>query len=168
MQAPEFDVFGSKYKIGRMNAMQQFHVARRLHGVCAALGEAFNIVQQMGGAETLALAVVEKKPTSDVLRVLAPVLKSLGDMKDTDVDYVFENCLLVVERQQSGGAWAPIWVRGGGLMFQDIEMPHMIVLTWHVLRSNLAGFFFELLSGLTAPGMESSITSASSAEKTTG
>lgn len=161
MQAPEYEVFGSKYKIGRMNAMQQFHVARRLHGVCASLGEAFNVVQRMGGAAALATAVLEKKPTSDVLLVIAPVLKSLGDMKDSDVEYVFENCLGVVERQQVGGAWAPVWARGGGLMFQDIEMPHMLVLTWHVLRSNLANFFFELLSGLTVPEMESPTVSSS-------
>lgn len=164
----EVPVFGHQYKIGRMNAIQQFHVMRRLGGVAGSLGEAFSQVQRLGGAASVEKMVSSRDAakSGDVLRVIEPVLLALGAMRDEDVNYVLHNCLSVVERQQSGGGgWARVMPQPGVIMFMDIEMPQMLAITWHVLRSNLANFFFDLLSGLTAlettePGSSSSAGSA--------
>lgn len=165
---PEVSVFGQKYKIGRMTAMQQFHVMRRLNIVCSAAGECFQRVQEMGGAGSIEDMVREKRPTTQILSVIQPLLAAVGVMTDADVEYVFSNCLGVVERRVDGDrGWAPVWPRGGGLMYTDIEMPHMIVLTWHVLRENVADFFFVLLSGLT-PQKGPDGESTSSRGSTTG
>lgn len=161
------DIFGNSYKIGRMNALDQFHVMRRLHSLAAAAGRSFDEIQRAGGASALEDAVKERKPSGKILDILAPILRAVGEMRQEDVDYVFEKCLSVVERQTPGGAaWAPVWGRGG-MMFNDIGMPGMIVLVWHVLVENLGDFFSDLLSGLTALGMMEP-GSNSSAEKTTG
>lgn len=164
----EVSVFGHQYQIGRMNAIQQFHVMRRLHGVCGSLGEAFRQVQRLGGATAVEKMVANRDADKslDVLRVVEPVLRALGGMSDEDVNYVLHNCLSVVERQQAQtSGWARVMPQPGVLMFMDIEMPQMLALTWHVLRINLANFFFDLLSGLTAlettePGSSSSAGSA--------
>lgn len=148
--------------------MDQFHVMRRLHGLAAAAGASFELIQKNGGAAALEEAVRERKPSGQILEILAPVLKAVGEMREEDVNYVFDKCLAVVERQIDGDrGWGTVGVRGGGLMFSDIGMPGMLLLTWFTLVENLGDFFSDLLSGLTALGtMEPG--SNSSAETTTG
>lgn len=167
MQAPDGrEVFGNRYKIGRMNALDQFHVMRRLHGLAAAAGRSFEEIQKFGGAEALEAAVKEQKPTGRILDILAPVLRAVGEMREEDVNYVFDKCLSAVERQVQGGAWSPVYGRGG-LMYSDIGMPAMLVLVWYALEGNLGNFFSDLLFGLTGLATTES-GSTSSAGKTTG
>ena len=153
MQLDTIQVFGQSYKIGRMNAITQFHVMRRLHALAASAGETLAAVQKMGGAAELERAIREKRPGENIMEVIEPVMRALGHMTDEEVNYVLHNCLVVVERQVTGGnGWAPVMPQPGSLMFSDIGMPHMIVLVWHVLRVNLANFFSDLLSALSAQG----------------
>lgn len=150
---PDITVFGHKYRAGKMGAIPQFHVMRRLHGVAASAGETLDAIQRMGGAANLEEAIREKRPTENVMKVIAPILRALGEMRDEDVDYVLNNCLAVVQRAETNDrGWSPVMPQPGVLMFQDIQMPCMLVLTWHVLRSNLGNFFSDLLAGLSDPG----------------
>jgi hypothetical protein len=153
-QSEERDVYGHKYRIGSLSAMQQFHVMRRLYAVSAAMMEGFNRLQEKGGAAALESHLAGEVDAKDVniLEVIQPLLRAVGQMRDEDAEYVFGTCLAVVERQMPGATgWARIQTSPGQLMFDDIQMPQMMALTWHVLRVNVSGFFFDLLSGLAAP-----------------
>lgn len=155
-------IYGHAYKFGRLNAMQQFHVMRRLYAVSAALGEGFDTLRKQGGAETL----LQKEKETNILEIITPLIRAIGQMSDQDAEYIISTCLGVVERQGAGG-WSRVQVAPGQLMFQDIDMPCMMALTWRVLETNLSGFFFDLLSGFPA-AMGVEMGSSLSPEKTTG
>jgi hypothetical protein len=115
------EVGGQKYRIGRIDARKQFHVARRLAPLLAGMG-----------------SVPDK--SAGFAAFLGPLTDALSGMSDQDVDYVLDVCLGVCQRMQPNGHPAPVMVRGG-LMFEDIDMGQMIQLAVKVIQENLGGFF---------------------------
>jgi hypothetical protein len=135
------------YQFGKLDAFQQFHVARRLGAVTSGLGEGIVQLQAGGGAAKLA-------DSGGIMRVVQPLLEAIGRMQDSDANYVMHTCLSVVKRKQGATSWASVQTAPGYLMFPDIEMTCMIALVYRVLEFNLGGFFSELLSALPASGTE--------------
>jgi hypothetical protein len=115
------EVGGQKYRIGRIDARKQFHVARRLAPLLAGMS-----------------GVPDK--SAGFAAFLGPLTDALSGMSDEDVDYVLDVCLGVCQRIQPNGHPAPVMVRGG-LMFEDIDMGQMIQLAVKVIQENLGGFF---------------------------
>jgi hypothetical protein len=132
MSSLEFTHAGQNYKAGKLDAMRQFHVMRRLAP----------LLPELAGAGL--------KPGGDPLAILEPLARIVSTMQDADVEYVLNSCMAVVERQQSGGAWAKIQAAPGALMFPDIDMAAMLAIAWQVLQHNLSGFFAGLPQG--SPG----------------
>lgn len=116
------EVGGQKYRIGRIDARKQFHVARRLAPLLAGMS---GLTDKNAGFAAL----------------IAPLTDALSGMSDEDVDYVLDVCLGVCQRIQSNGQGAPVTARGGSLMFEDIDMGQMIQLAVKVIQENLGGFF---------------------------
>jgi hypothetical protein len=175
MPAPDtpVSVFGHDYKIGRMSAMRQFHVTRRLTAVLAGVGESFGEIQRQGGSSAFAQAAAsmrsgaEPEQRTEVVRVVRPILEAIARMPDADAEFVVNACLEVVERDVGGGkGWARVMPQPGVLMFADVEMPAMLAITFHVLRANLADFFFDLLSELSPQGETGSVSTSSEARMT--
>lgn len=127
-----FERNGKKYRVGRLPAMKQFHILRRLVGV-------------MGGLTGLASAQGAGK--LDPFAALEPLAEGLASMPDEDAEYVINGCLAVVELEQSAGGWSKV-VQKGVLMFEDLDMPTMLFLAWKVLQHNLSDFFGDLPQGL--------------------
>jgi hypothetical protein len=117
------EVGGQTYRIGRIDARKQFHVARRLAPLLAGLGEASF-----------------KDDGDGMAKFLGPLTEALSHMSDEDVDYVLDVCLSVCQRVQANGQGAPIMSRGG-MMFNDIDMGQMVQLTVKVIQENMSGFF---------------------------
>lgn len=123
----DFEVAKYRYKSTRMNAMTQFHVARRLSPVFAALGEAY------------------KKNPDDFMSALPALMGVVSSMPDADVDYVLKNCLRLCQRFQGEALpWANVLASNGELMFQDLGMTEMLQITWNVIADNFASFFSAL------------------------
>lgn len=116
------EVGGQQYRIGRLDAKKQFHVARRLAPLLAGLGGAL------------------QGESKGFTQLVTPIAEALSKMSDEDTDYVIDTCLAVVQRQ-SNNQWASVMVRNGGLMFQDIDMAQMLQLTVAVVQGNLGNFF---------------------------
>lgn len=121
------EVGGFSYRIGRIDARKQFHVSRRLMPLLAGLGGAAALKSQAGA--------------DGFKKFLVPISEVLSKMSDEDVDYVLDACLSVCQRLQPNGQGAPVMARGGGMMFNDIDMGQMVQLSVHVIRENLSGFF---------------------------
>lgn len=121
------EIGGNTYKIGKLNAIQQFHITRRLAPSLWALAEA------SGSAPS----------NSDPILALKPVAQAVSQLSDEDSEYVLHTCLGVVMRDQKG-QWARVWAKGGGLMFDDIDLQVMMQLTFAVIRENLGNFFSAL------------------------
>ena len=108
-------VSDKQYSVAKLNAMDQWHVARRMLPVMDAM--------RMG---TSALAY------------------ALSSMTDADSEYVIYKCLSVVKRRE-GDSWQAVYAPGGGIMFADIEAPQMLELTVEALKLSLANFSALLL-----------------------
>jgi len=117
----DFEINGQQYRSGKLNARQQFHVARRLAPV-------------LGG-----LATASQGKTDNFATFLQPIADAIAGMSDADCDYVLDNCLAIVQRQQ-GSSWANIFVNKAQ-MFDDIDMGVMLQIASKVITENLGGFF---------------------------
>lgn len=134
MDFTDLPLDGHVYRIGRMDALTQFHVARRLGPVIASLAE--------GGADF------------SILDVMAGATQVIAKMSDEDVNYIINRCLLVVARVVEGSRPAPV-MRGNQFMFNDITMPQMVRLAVEVIKENLGPFFPGLLAAIaTQSGSE--------------
>lgn len=120
----EFSIGDNQYRSGRMNAFQQFHVARKLGPVLAKIGPA-----------------IMQASDQDWLARLEPLVEAMAAMPEEDCNYILTRCLAVVSRFQ-GAAWAQVWNEPAKrLMFEDIDMSVMIQIAIQVLGDNLSNFF---------------------------
>ena len=127
-------VEGHTYSIGRLSAMTQFHVARRI-GPMVSSG-ILSLALLKGGASK-----------EEMLMAATPALNVLSQMTDEQSEYVIGACMAAVKREV-GGKWAPVTAPNtSAMMFDDIDMGTLLHLTWEVIQHNLASF----LKGLGAP-----------------
>lgn len=118
----EFEVAGQTYRSGKMNARTQWHVLRRAAPI-------------VGPIQSLASGA----PSGEAFAIMA---KAIASLSDEEADYILDECLAVVERQQGPTAWAKIKMSSGpGLMFDDIDMMAMLAIASHVMRDNYAAVF---------------------------
>lgn len=122
------DINGSTYSVGKLNAMQQFHLARRLMPFQAAIAKAV----QNGSSGV-------SNPTD----MLAAVGEVASQMSDDDAEHVIFLALSAVSRQD-GERTYPV-ARMGALMYQDMDMSVMLRLVMEVVTENLADFFGQAL-----------------------
>lgn len=128
------------YRIGKLDARRQFHVARRLGPVMAALtgdragGNAFN--------------------------AFVAIANSISGMPDSEVDYVIDRCLAVCFRLDPADKTKSyrMMASNGAIMFNDLDMKELIELTSAVIEDNLLGF----MSGLPESPSNGQATGSSS------
>lgn len=130
MSADDITIGEHGYRIeGRLSAMEQFHVTRRLGPALVICGVTFR-----------AMLEGEVLPLEHWMAVAGPIMEVVSAMEDEDVEYVILRSLRVCRRRQ-GDAWAPMLAADGKtMMFQDLDQFDIIRLTVEVLRRNLAGF----------------------------
>ena len=149
----DFTVKGAVYRAGRLDAFQQFHIARRLGPVMAALAGAASEAASpavAGGSATEpgGLPAIDGLSDEAVTNLVAgPLAAAISELKQEDVDYILKTCLKAVERQQTnatGGIpfWAPV-APAGAIMFEDLryDLSAMLELVTHVIQENLGSFF---------------------------
>ena len=151
----------------KLNARQQFHIARRIAPVVSVIGAVLPMLQAALAQQTMtpetegvseegqARAMAQR--VSDLEALGRPIMEALGRLSDPDCDYVLDLCLSVVQRYQGSngsGAWADVWsVRASRIVFEDIELPEMMQIAMEVLRENLMGFFSTRRTVPTVPTM---------------
>lgn len=149
------DLAGHTYRIGKLNARQQLHVARRLSGtpISALIGASTGGSGVSDAVRERALqSGINLEEMQDMLPRLLPSLslRSLSMLSQADCDFVVDTCLSVCARREgNAGAqgWMPVWNAGAGQMqFQDLDLSVMLDLTVEVLKENLGNFFGDSLA----------------------
>lgn len=125
----ELPVGEDLYQIGRLSALSQFHVTRRVAPILA----------NMGVSVIDSLRVSGKLSDDDMVAVMGTAADVVSKMSDADVEYVIFTCLSVVRKKQEN-VWAAV-VNGKQFMFQTMDMQLMMRLTVAVLKENLSSFF---------------------------
>lgn len=127
----EIRIGDSTYQIGKLPAMTQFHVVRRVGPVIATMGNTVTKLMANGG---------NLGDEGNLMQVMGVVSEVVAKMSDADVEYVIYACLAQVKRKQ-GERFAP-FMTGNQFMFQaDTDMQLMMRLTFETLRENLGSFF---------------------------
>jgi hypothetical protein len=131
MSTQDVTVGDHNYRIGKLPAMTQFHVVRRIGPVLASMG--ISITEMAASGKSL-------RNDGDLLSIMGTVSDVVAKMSNEDVEYVIYSCLDVVKRQQ-GERFMPVMTGRTNFQFQDIGMDTMLRLTVEVLKENLGGFF---------------------------
>lgn len=129
----DLEIGDKTFVIGRLSARQQFHVARRLAPLFAAM---------IGNGGKSDLAGITGSQDID----LSKVASSIATLSDADCDYVLDTCLSVVKYRDTG-AVCNVALPGGQLRYNWIDMQMMLRLSGAVVQDNLAGFMPTAPSG---------------------
>lgn len=134
----EMTVQGHDYRLEKLNAMQQFHVSRRVAPILPTLVPIF---VQMSKAGSLT------ENPSGMVEVLQPFADGLSKISDAEAEYIISTCLSVVKRRHMD-AWAAVWTNGV-CMFGDMDMGSMVPLIVRVIQESLGPFIAGLLMSQT-------------------
>jgi hypothetical protein len=141
------DIGGNTYEIGKMPTRTQFHVQRRVMPILLALGP--SLIGALGSMKSGPDATTAEKSGSEadiMTAAMAPLVGSLAEMRDDELDYIINACLAVCNRKV-GDKWARVLAPDGvTFMFADMTSSEMMQLTVATIQENL-GNFFDLLPG---------------------
>jgi len=132
-QEREFVVDGHRYRAGRLDAFQQLDVASQWRD--ALLGLAF--------AKKNRQSEISDESYRDAVFVITT--GALGHVTKQSRDEITRLGLSVVQRQQkeAGRGWSPVLAPGGGMMFQDMELPQIVQILYEVFDHNRIVDFFS-------------------------
>ncbi|WP_404798963.1 phage tail assembly chaperone [Acinetobacter thermotolerans] len=135
---------GHDYAIGRLNALDQLHVSRKIAPIIPNILPILTEVAKGEFSKTLESLEAGSSEELDGLEPLAkalePFMEAIAKIPEDDVNYVIHKCLSVVKRN---GA---VVCRGTSIMFDDLDMSHLLPLTVAVIRTNLGNFIQGLLT----------------------
>ena len=133
---------GNEYRIGKLDAMRQLHVSRRIAPIIPTLVPVFLKIAQQGDV---------MKDLAGVAELCEPFAEALAEMSDEHSEYIFATCLSVVKRQTSPTNFAPVWSASAkACMFDDIDLGDMIQLVLAVIQDSLGPFIRGLLTSQTS------------------
>lgn len=137
----EFELDGQNYRAVKLSAFQQFHLSRKIAPLLPPLIPAFLKVQADGSFT---------KDLGGLAVLLQPVADALAALKDDEAEYILATCLGAVQRQ-TGKNWAPVWNKSGNVcMFDDLELPAMLQLSFRVIQDSLGPFISGALTSQTS------------------
>lgn len=149
-------IAGQGYHIGRLNALDQLHVSRKIAPIIPSLMPIFTefakgdlnktieTLEAMKAGEDIGLECGELESLDGLADALAPLMEVFAQMPEGDVDYIVHKCLAVVKR--NGAAVC----RGTSIMFDDIELTQIMPLVIAVVRINLGNFIHGMLTKVLA------------------
>lgn len=141
-------VGGHDYTIGRLNALDQFHVSRKIAPVIPTLMPIITEVAKGDLSKTIESIESgsngELENLEPLAQALEPLMEAFAKMPEDDVNYIIYKCLAVVKR---GSA---IVCRGQTMMFDDLDMVQILPLVVAVIRVSLSNFIQGLLTKASA------------------
>lgn len=132
------------YTIGRLNALDQFHVSRKIAPIVPTLMPIITEVAK--GDLSKAIESIELGDNNELgsleplAQALEPFMEAFAKMPEDDVNYVIHKCLSVVKRGSS------VVCRGQSIMFDDLDMVQILPLVVAVIRVSLGNFIQGLLT----------------------
>ncbi len=168
----EIEVNGHTYRIGKLDAMTQFHITRRLglllQGADKLNKELMNIFIKMeSGEETNSSSDLSQEDVHGMANAVSILAEGFAEMPDKDANYIILGCLGTVQRKQDSGGWADV-APNRRIMFQDIDMYTMIRLVYETLKGFLGDFFGVLPKRFVAMGQMFVQNGSASPEVKTG
>ena len=152
----EFTLGEDTYRIGKLNAFQQFHLSRKVAPIIPTLIPVFLKLQESTSQVPLdSPDQIPDKPLSGDLGAMAEMMQPFADgianMPDESAEFILATCLGVVQRKQ-GSVWSEIWNKNQAIcMFDDIDLGLMMKLCFRVITESLGPFLRGMLTGQGTP-----------------
>lgn len=151
------------YTIGRLNALDQLHVSRKIAPIVPKLmpiltelakGELVAVFDKLEadkgeGASSDVVDADDLKGLEGLADALSPLMEVFAQMNEEDVNYLIHKCLGVVKRGTA------LVSRNNSLMFDDIDLQQIMPLVLAVIRINLGDFIRGLLMKASATAKQS-------------
>ena len=144
----QITISGKNYTIGRLNALDQLHVSRKIAPVIPSLipiisevakGGLSKVIESMESGDDVELDNIDLSELDGLSTALAPLMDVIAGMSEADTNLVIHKTLSVVHRD---GA---VLCRGESIMFDDLDMMQILPLVVAVIRKNLGNFIQDLL-----------------------
>lgn len=144
----QITIGNKNYTIGRLNALDQLHVSRKIAPIIPNLIPIISEVAKGGLAKVI--ESIESGKDDDIENLdlsnldglstaLSPLMDAIAGMSEADTNYVIHKTLSVVHREGS------VLCRGESIMFDDLDMMQILPLVVAVIRKNLGNFIQDLL-----------------------
>lgn len=132
------------FDIGKLNAIEQFHVFLKIAPVLASFIKLrLSTQRKLEEGEG-----AEEKRKVEIGTHVESFAMALSKLPKEDVDFILEACLSVCKKQ-IGAGWHPVWLKGAGLTDQTMPLMTMLRLIWSALEENLTSFFDSAVLILT-------------------
>ena len=144
----QITISGKNYTIGRLNALDQLHVSRKIAPIIPSLipiisevakGGLSKVIESMESGDDVELENIDLKELDGLSGALSPLMEVIAGMSEGDTNLVIHKCLSVVIRD---GA---VLCRGESIMFDDLDLMQILPLVVAVIRKNLGNFIQDLL-----------------------
>lgn len=144
----QITISGKNYTIGRLNALDQLHVSRKIAPIIPSLipiisevakGGLSKVIESMESGDDVELDNIDLSELDGLSTALAPLMDVIAGMSEADTNLVIHKTLSVVHRD---GA---VLCRGESIMFDDLDMMQILPLVVAVIRKNLGNFIQDLL-----------------------
>lgn len=133
----EFSINGQSYRMGKLDAMRQFHLSRRLAPIIPTLIPVFVKLSREGGLS---------QDIGGFAEVLGPFADGLAQMSDEVGEYIINTCLSVVQRSV-GSNWANVWnAQAKACMFEDMDLGVIMQVVMRVVEDSLGPFISGILT----------------------
>jgi hypothetical protein len=145
MADTETTVKGAVYRVGRLSAMDQLQVARRLTPLLVGMLPAFPALMdaRQGGESALMGALAKLMPMAD----------ALAGLPDADAAYIVSTCLSVVKQSKDGKNWGALYTRGV-CSDDSLTLDVMLPLVVFVVKDALGPFIADFLTSAPAKEVE--------------
>jgi hypothetical protein len=150
----EFNHDGVQYRIKKLNAIEQWHLNRKIAPLIPPLIPVFlKMARESALAEVMAKEreAQGKAPVDTAFDVesiaglLGPFAEGIATMSDSDSEYVINTCLSAIQRNISANVWMPVWsVAAKASQFPELNdlsnvLPLVIKVIWDALGPFIKG-----------------------------
>jgi len=133
----EFELNSQSYRIGKLDAMRQFHLSRRIAPIIPTLIPVFVKLSNEGSLKSNLIGFAD---------VLGPFAQGIADMSDEAGEYIIGACLSVTQRS-NGQGWANVWsAQAKACMFDDMDLGTIMQIVMRVIQDSLGPFISGILT----------------------
>lgn len=145
----QIKINNKNYTIGRLNALDQLHVSRKIAPIVPKLipivsevakGGLAKVIESIESDKDADLESIDLSNLDGLSTALSPLMDAIAGMSEDDTNYIIHKTLSVVHRD---GA---VLCRGQSIMFDDLDMMQILPIVLAVIRLNLGNFIQDLLT----------------------
>ena len=138
IESKAFEVNGVKFQMMKLDAMKQFHIARRIGPI---LSELLPSLKEIAATSKGMPEAVGGDQMDAIAKVIGPIMMGLSRLSEEDSERLLKDLLARVQMWDTRfNTWVNL-IAANQIALQDIELPTLIQIAGQSFAFNLSGFF---------------------------